>query len=638
MSAIDRSREFIGHKPQRRALVAAAATASVLGLTSTTGPAVAFAADTALIMGPSGVPVPPQSYVDAADNLYLVPNGYSAYTPQALTTPEQYYPVTGVNSLTPDTSIAQGVTILNDAINQQIAAGNNVVVFGYSQSSVVASQEMAQLAASSNPPSPSQLSFVLVGDESNPNGGIIERFEVPGAPLSLPSLGATFNDAPTASNTYPTAVYTQEYDGFADFPEYPIDLLSDLNAYVGVFTQHFGYADLTPQQISSAIALPTTGNTTTQYYMVPTTDLPLLDPVRLLPIIGDPLADLLQPDLTVLVNLGYGSITNGWSPGPANVPTPFGLFPTNINPADVLAALANGAVQGVTNALNDLKSPQLFDTSSLSGLLAGLHTIGDTPSNNPSLLQLVAAFSTLGNEGVPVTSTGGILNTLTNVVSGDLAVGKPIADTVQTIAETLPEYDAQLFTSQLQAGNLLNAIGMPIAADLALVPYALIFGAVFPIVGAAASTVTQLAELTGLEPNPTDPPASAGTGTNAQPAVSTNAGADAANAPNSAPTPASVPATRVRQTVSGVDGSSATAGVADAGHRSGNGASSNRAPSTPGLTGGPGTVVTGSGAHAPAVSAVAGAGVGGGTGVTGTSGSSGSTHSTAGTGLHRAHG
>src|SRR6202021_3828703 len=106
------------------------------GRTSMTRPAVALAADTdtALIMGPSGIPVPPQSYVDAAEQLYLVPNGYSAYTPQALTTPEQYYPVTGVNSLPPATSIAQGATILNSAINQQIAAGNHVVVFGYSQS------------------------------------------------------------------------------------------------------------------------------------------------------------------------------------------------------------------------------------------------------------------------------------------------------------------------------------------------------------------------------------------------------------------------------------------------------------------------------------------------------------------------
>lgn len=581
-------------------MIAATAGASVLGLTLMTDPAVAFAADTALIIGGSGVPIPPPSYVDAADQLYLVPNGYQAFVPQALDTPEQWYPVTGVDSLSVDTSIAQGVTILDGAINQQIASGNNVVVFGYSQSSGVASQEMAQLAASSNPPRPNQLSFVLVGDPDNPNGGLEQRFEVPGAPLALPGLGSTFNDVATATNAYPTAVYTQEYDGVADFPQYPIDLLSDLNAYVGVFTQHFAYVDLTPQQISAAIALPTVGDTKTRYYMIPTADLPLLDPVRLLPIIGDPLADLLQPDLAVLVNLGYGSITDGWSQGPANVPTAFSLFPTDINPADILAALGSGAVQGVANALDDAKSPQLFDTSSLSGFLAGLHTIGDTPSNNPSLLQLVAAFSTIGNEGVPVTSAGGILDTLTNVVSGDLAVAKPIAGTAQTIAETLPGYDAQLFTSQLRAGNLINAIGMPIAADFALAPYALIFGGVFPIVGAAASTVTQLAELTGLEPNPTDPAPHAASiaGINAQPAVSTNPGVDVAGA---------------------LETRTATA---DAGHRSGDGAGPHRVPSTLGPIGALRTALTGSGAHAPVVgalrTALAGAGITAGAGIKGT--------------------
>ena len=81
-----------------------------------------------------------------------------------------------------------------------------MVVFGYSQSSSIASQEMAALAASSNPPSPNQLSFVLVADGANPNGGSVTRFEVPGAPLALTSLGETFNTAPTSGNSYPTAV------------------------------------------------------------------------------------------------------------------------------------------------------------------------------------------------------------------------------------------------------------------------------------------------------------------------------------------------------------------------------------------------------------------------------------------------
>jgi hypothetical protein len=160
--------------------VSAIAAASVLGLTSMTRPAVAFAEDVALIMGGTGLPVPPQSYVDAVDQLYLVPKGYGGYTAQGLTTPEQGYPITGVNSITTDASAAEGVTILDSAIKDQIAAGNKVVVFGYSQSSAIASQEMAQLAVSSNPPSPDQLSFVLVGNPSTPNGGINQRFRFQG--------------------------------------------------------------------------------------------------------------------------------------------------------------------------------------------------------------------------------------------------------------------------------------------------------------------------------------------------------------------------------------------------------------------------------------------------------------------------
>jgi len=617
--------------------------ASVLGLTLMTRPAVAFGADTALILGGTGLPVPPQSYVDAVEQLYLVPNGYGAYTPQALLiTPEQAYPITGVNSPSVDTSVAQGVTILDNAINQQIAAGNRVVVFGYSQGAGVASQEMAQLAASSNPPSRNQLSFVLVGDPSSPNGGLNQRFAVPGAPLALPSLGTTFNYAPTASNTYPAAVYTQEYDGFADFPQYPINLLADLNAYLGIFTQHFAYLDLTPQQISSAIALPTTGNTTTQYYMIPTANLPLLAPVRLIPLIGNPLADLLQPDLRVLVNLGYGSITNGWSPGPADVPTPFGLFPANINRADVLTALANGAKQGSTDARNDLKTPTLFDTSSFSGFLAGFHTIGFTPSDSPSLLQLLAGFTAFGNEGVPVSSTGGIIKTLTRVVSNDIAVVRPLVDTAVAIGASLPKYDAQLFTSQLRAGHLLNAVGMPIAADVALVPYALIVGAVFPIVGAAATTVTQLAELAGLEPtagastvDTTAQPAVSTSTANAQPVVSTSAGANATNAPTIGADPASTPATRVRHGRGRVDWSSAMSAVAGAFHQAGNSARSNGKPSKPGPIANLRKAITGSAAHAHAVTAVARLRAG--SGVTGTSGSTDSAHNTAGTGSHRAH-
>lgn len=89
--------------------------------------------------------------------------------------------------------------------------------------------------------------------------------------------------------------------------------------------------------------------TDTTYYMIPTQNLPLLDPLRAIPFVGNPsLADLFQPDLRVIVNLGYGNpdLSEGWSPGPANVPTTFGLFPTNVSPNDVLQSLVSGTQQG----------------------------------------------------------------------------------------------------------------------------------------------------------------------------------------------------------------------------------------------------------------------------------------------------
>ena len=104
-------------------------------LTSGDAPDSPLGDGTALVMGGSGIPIPPQSYLDAADTLYLQPRDFTG-TPQALDTLEGFYPTTGVNSLTAGASEAQGAQILDGAITGQIAGGNvdaanPVVVFGY---------------------------------------------------------------------------------------------------------------------------------------------------------------------------------------------------------------------------------------------------------------------------------------------------------------------------------------------------------------------------------------------------------------------------------------------------------------------------------------------------------------------------
>lgn len=459
---------------------------------------------TALVMGGSSIPIPPQSYVNAADTLYLQPRDFTG-TPQALDTPEGFYPTTGVNSLTADASEAQGAKILDDAITGQIASGrvdaaNPVVVFGYSQSAAMSTFTMEQLQAQGVPSD--DVHFVLVGDTAAPNGGLLERFDLPGTSFSVPSFGVTFGD-PTPADLYPTDVYTLEYDGFADFPQYPIDPLSDLNAFAGMIYEHLTYLALEPAQVQEAIPLATTGDTLTDYFMIPVSDLPLLDPLRLIPFVGNPLADLLQPDMTVLVNLGYGSITDGWSQGPADVPTPFDLFPSDLNWSDVLTALVNGVPQGIQAAVADLENPDnyqipsLLDNPTLAPLVDAAYTAGLIDTLQPTSLDLTQAL--LGgsfpvSDATLLSPPADLVNDLASTLSADYAALLPIADTINALTTSLPAFDASLFTDQLDAGNLLGAIGDPIAADIALIPFALFLGA-GPIADAVEGTLLNIADL-----------------------------------------------------------------------------------------------------------------------------------------------
>ncbi|HYB34428.1 MAG TPA: hypothetical protein VEF72_00570, partial [Mycobacterium sp.] len=57
----------------------ASAGAGLLALTSAMTPAVAFGDDTAWVMGGSGLPIPPASYVNAVDNLYITPASSSCW-------------------------------------------------------------------------------------------------------------------------------------------------------------------------------------------------------------------------------------------------------------------------------------------------------------------------------------------------------------------------------------------------------------------------------------------------------------------------------------------------------------------------------------------------------------------------------
>jgi hypothetical protein len=296
---------------------------------------------------------------------------------------------------------------------------------------------------------------------------------------------------PAPSNDFLTKVYTLEYDGWADFPQYPIDVFSDLNALAGMVTVHTGYESLTTAQINSAIVLPTQAPTTTTYYMIPTQDLPLLDPVRLIPYVGNPIADLVQPVLTPLVNWGYGNPAYGWSTGPANVTTPFGFLPPLSDTAALGPALVSGIHQGIGAAASDLYAegpPQLPSLQGISETLTSLSSAPATlalPTGPPTITDIISGLQAANTQ---------IVGAFTTAFSTAYSTLLPTADITTAVLVSLPSYDLNLFLNgMIQVVNgqpldgLINAIGYPIAADVGLLP--LMAGFEVAVLGEAAYSI-----------------------------------------------------------------------------------------------------------------------------------------------------
>ena len=100
-----------------------------------------------------------------------------------MSTNEGLYPVSGVKDLTLDVSVARGVTELDNAINLAITpgSGNAVSVFGYSQSAIIASEEMPKL---------------LAEGFTNGTGGRRTRFTSPSSVMSTTPTAACFRVSP----------------------------------------------------------------------------------------------------------------------------------------------------------------------------------------------------------------------------------------------------------------------------------------------------------------------------------------------------------------------------------------------------------------------------------------------------------
>ena len=353
---------------------------------SAVSPAVRLSASTArtrtdvtcaLILGGTTVPTPDNAYIDAVRNHFIAPTHPGQNIEYvAVTTPEEGWPLTGLIrlvwlatgppsvwgpggpawpneplwklsglfDLTFNQSVQAGVADLEDAM---AAHGNDhLVIYGYSQGAMIAIREKRKLAEQYPPGTKApDIDFVLSGDLNLPNGGLLARF--PG--LYLPILDISFNGPEPTDTQFDTVVITRQYDGLADFPLYPLNGISLLNAGLGAIYVHAYDLDVSlPADPTKSPAYQGTHGDTS-YYFFETPDLPLFAPLRTLGV-PEPVIDVVEPFFREIVELGYDRTIPPWEPTPAR------LIPMH-DPATVAADLVNAIGEGINNAAAIIGAP-----------------------------------------------------------------------------------------------------------------------------------------------------------------------------------------------------------------------------------------------------------------------------------------
>lgn len=281
--------------------------------------------------------------------------------------PASFWPVSkgGLGDPTWNRSVAEGVSRL--AAEIAASGEDRVLIAGQSQGAVVLSQYKAAH------PAPSQdTSYLLISNPGRPNGGFLERFEG----LRIPILDVTMTGAtPAAGGT--TFDVGLQYDGWSDFPKYPLNILATINAIAGMAFIHgvkgqvaqVNFADLSdPTKVDIIVD----GDTT--YYTVPTSRLPMLKVLE--GFVPDPILTALDAPLRVIVEWGYDRETSPGTPTGASVQRAWNPVQDMTNLA---AAVAVGLDNGIAQAAND-PSRRPFGTAP-----AGMYGVGGRQISSQSV-------------------------------------------------------------------------------------------------------------------------------------------------------------------------------------------------------------------------------------------------------------
>jgi 3'-(hydroxy)phthioceranyl-2'-palmitoyl(stearoyl)-2-O-sulfo-trehalose (hydroxy)phthioceranyltransferase len=232
------------------------------------------------------------------------PQYFAPYTFTSVPYPQTIGPFSGIGTPTMGQSVATGMAHLHAAI---YAADWPLLVVGNSQGSLPTDAVRAQLEKDPNPPPRGQLSFLVNGDPEQ-RGGLFNVLFAPGTYLPI----FDYTVLGVVESRFDTVVFTYEYDGIADFPDRPWNLLADLNALFGVAYRHAATGSLDPYAIPDEDITITTNSqgAKTTTYLGRAEHLPLTEPLRRLGVSAD-LVDAIDRVLRPIVDRGYSRNDSG---------------------------------------------------------------------------------------------------------------------------------------------------------------------------------------------------------------------------------------------------------------------------------------------------------------------------------------
>lgn len=200
------------------------------------------------------------------------------------------------NALASDRALRDGVAQADIAVRQ---TDGKVVVIGESMGSMVAARLAAKLADSPDAPSSEDVRFVLIAP---PEAGVAEYFK---EGTFIPILN--YRVSRIATSPYPTTVVIGEYDGWADPPDRPWNLVSSANALLGIAYVHgapIAAVDLDEVDETTTTVPANSEHGPITTHLVPTENLPLTQVFRDVGV-PDAVVDKADEVLRPVVDAGY---------------------------------------------------------------------------------------------------------------------------------------------------------------------------------------------------------------------------------------------------------------------------------------------------------------------------------------------